>query len=153
MLEPLKQWYCDGCGGIINSSEDGYLEWIGPIGAPEGFKVIHNTGGPSGSCSHYVKHRYLKDMPLTHYTGENALAALLPFFDVGEYLDPDGNSLNNLKDQREFVELIKRLLIPYYEDARLHFHEASYDGLFDGANEVTVSQPRLMKEIAEKYST
>jgi len=27
MLQPLKQWFCDVCGEVIEDPEDGYVLW------------------------------------------------------------------------------------------------------------------------------
>ena len=46
MLEPLKQWVCDTCGEIINSSSEGYVEWLTDDSSPlksNGFRIVHQA--------------------------------------------------------------------------------------------------------------
>ena len=48
MLEPLQQYICDYCGELINSTEEGYVEWLSErneeTGRYEyhGFKIVHH---------------------------------------------------------------------------------------------------------------
>jgi hypothetical protein len=48
------------------------------------------------------------------------------------------------------VEFTRRLTVPYYEEAQLYWNQAEQDGLFDGANEISLSNtgancPRLRR--------
>jgi hypothetical protein len=46
-LKPLEQFICDYCGYVINSIEDGWVEWLTEItedGFREhGFKIVHHA--------------------------------------------------------------------------------------------------------------
>lgn len=62
-----------------------------------------------------------------------------------EYLGP------KLRDLREWVELYRRLHIPYYEEAREYWDRADERGYFDGANELWTYLPDNLKRLIEQF--
>lgn len=129
-MKSKPPWYCDACGEKIENVEDGWVEWLITLDPeitdePERFRrrrgeglrlVHHRTTNPR--CA-YQERGGLQDMPLGHFLGANGLMALLSFLD--EKLIP----------QEEILELIKRLHIPGYEQARRYFDEAISEGVFE----------------------
>jgi hypothetical protein len=155
MLKPLSQWLCDRCGEVIRQPKDGYLEWIMDDEGAHSFKIVHHAPKsplkPDGDCYHHTRHHHRRDMHLDLYVGPGGLAHLLPFLDLGRIHDPDEQHSPRVKNMREFVELMRRLTLPYYEEARVHWSTASEDGFFDSANEVWTYLPDTLKEIVERY--
>lgn len=150
MLTPLKQWICDTCGQIIESPEHGWLEWR----QDENHKafdfrivhhVVHSPYGPDGDCYQSDElHNHL-----TRFVGEDGLAYLLNFLDPGHHISPDYTG-PRVSDMRGFVELIRRLHMQYYEEARQFFDKASYDGFF---RDVNILNPKELKVIIKTYGT
>lgn len=126
MLEPLKQWICDFCETIINSPEDGWVEWLSgkeTFNSCFGFKIVHNYGSSprgKGGCFPYIEESP-SNMHLIHFIGEKGYVYLLSFLDLGPDVIPEYKG-PRVKDIREFIEFMKRLTIPYYEEARLYFN-------------------------------
>lgn len=161
-LKPLEQWICDGCGEIIDSPEHGMVEWLSrssaiPSGPPfrvKGFRVVHvaaySPRWPNGSCYKYEGNAGGQDNHLVYFTGEEGMARLLRFVDIGPYHEEEykGPMAENL---REWAELVRRLTIRYYEEARLYWHKALEDGFFDGANEIYIYLPDTLKRIIADY--
>jgi hypothetical protein len=92
-----------------------------------------------------------KDLPLNSVTGPSGLARLLSFFDVGPYHDPDYSG-PRVADIREFTEIIRRLMLPYYEEARMYWERAIADGFFGSPNEVYLYVPNTCQSLVEKYT-
>lgn len=61
----------------------------------------------------------VNDLPLTHFLGPDGLMQLLAYI-AEEHVE-----------RAEVLELIKRLFIPGYEHARLHFDAAISEGIFE----------------------
>lgn len=148
-LVPLQQWICDECGKIIKKPEDGWLEWLEGVTEsiqPYGFRIVHHQlASPQKGCYYKatkVNPAFISDGHLDWYLGHDGLAQLLVFFD-------DGN--RNAKDQTELAEIIRRLHLPYYEEARLCFQAAHADGYTDGFNEYAIYMQDTMKRIIERY--
>lgn len=78
------------------------------------------------------------------------MAELLQFIDVGQYHEPDFAG-PHASDLREWSELVRRLTIPHYEQARLYWSRAQEDGYFDGANEILIYTQGFLKKLIEKY--
>ncbi len=164
-LEPLKQWYCDTCGDVIEKPEDGWLEWVqekteaGRLNC--GFRIVHqfmaspraNPAGrdpEAGSC-YYSRKQLPMDSHL-HHALDFGIAYVLNLLDVGEYHDPDKREAGRVVSVREWSELVRRLYVPYYEQARRYFRQVKRDGDYDGVNDVGLYSASMLKGIVEKYS-
>lgn len=143
-LIPLEQWYCDNCGEVINEPNDGWLEWYheqGEIGNNEGYRIVHHDR----KCMYNSKklsleNKSLSDMHLSDFIGSDGLVTLLSHIEF-----------NDVKDNSELVEIIRRLHVPYYEEARKYHHVAEENGFFSGENEVTRYLQDTSKYIIENY--
>ena len=145
MSKPLTTWYCDVCGEIIGSPQEGYVIWkTSDVPKSHSFKIIHQ-----GKCD-------LKDHPasaaLEDFLGDNGLTYLLSHLSAGPLIaSRNGGGHRSVADIHEFVDLIRRLQIPYYEQARRKFSLAEVRNDFSDANEVYPYMPENLKRIAAKY--
>lgn len=149
MLKPLKQWICDFCEIIINSPEDGWVEWLHGkeiFNSCFGFKIVHNYGSSSlgkGGCFHYRDEKCSSDAPLIRFIGEKGYVYLLSFLDLDPYVIPEYKG-PCVKDIREFIEFMRRLTIPYYEEARLYFKKLH-------ADDISIYHQEELKKIIQAY--
>jgi hypothetical protein len=159
LLVPLKQWKCDYCGEVISDPKDGFLEWLERPGddskRARKFKIVHHAPKsprqPNGDCYHYTNHPERADMHLDSFVAPDSMGYLLSFLDIGPMHDPEGKLVPRVENLREFTELMRRLTIPYYEEARLYWHSAEIDGLFEGASELYIYSPKTLRRIVESY--
>lgn len=156
-LEPLHQWICDECEELIAEPRHGYLEWLAVEEdrfKAHGFRIVHHSPRsprrPDGNCYRYKSHRGRRDMSLDTYIGSNGVPGLLMLLDPGPRHLPEFTG-PGVRDVREWVELFRRLHIPYYEEARLYWDRAEKDGYFDGANELCMYLPDNLKQLIERY--
>ncbi|MBB4127365.1 hypothetical protein GGR77_002679 [Xanthomonas translucens] len=127
-------WTCDQCGRPINSVEDGWVEWLQRQVTPEqwqshSLRLVHfHTASPfhdAGGCQHNERAWFARDksiigdLPLSSFLGPDGLMTLLEF------------SSDRRFDFDVLIELIKRLHIPGYEQARNSFNSAISDGAFE----------------------
>lgn len=162
MLEPLKEFICDECGQIINSPDEGYVEWIeneDADGKPvvKGFRIIHNSAcspfkekGREG-CFKYAHTPGRCDIDLEYFLS-NAPQYLTSFLDLGFLHDPVGVVGSRIKDYKEFTNFARRLLIPYYEEARTHFSEVLADGEFCDNHEINIFTEDTLKQIINRFA-
>ena len=129
-LVPLQQFICDTCGELIASPANGWLEWRKDAdGTLTGFRIVHHATAsprqPPADC-YYPEKIKAGDMHLDSYLGPDGLVRLTAFLvpPPAERVDIEG-----------LVEVIRRLHIPQYEEARAYWRQATDDGFFDGANE------------------
>ncbi|MCM0627474.1 hypothetical protein M5J14_23660 [Lysinibacillus sp. OL1_EC] len=146
-LEPLNQWVCDSCGEIIDGPENGWLEWYRDIngssnyGKGKGFRIVHHDK----KCMYnehalFQQNKLTADMHLDSFVGPDGLVYLLSKIQY-----------DSVEDNAELVEIIRRLHVPYYEEALLYHHAAEEDGYFDGENEITRYTTRTSKYILNNY--
>lgn len=154
----LGEWYCDTCGGVIESPEDGYVEWTNADALAGDFHIVHHKGAsprsaPEG-CYQHEHARGRADVDLASMLGPLGLARLLSKLErravpIGTPNAPKGKV--GVRDISEWAELVRRLHLPHYERARVHFEQAEEDGEFDGENEFTRMLPEVLEAIADKY--
>lgn len=141
-LKLLKQFYCDECGEVIHNIEDGWLEWIDDYKNPiHGFRIVHlSSASPrkrTGNNCYYPENANVSDMHLYYFTGSDGLSHLLALFN------------RNLRHKSELIEIIKRLHLPYYEEARFYLERAIDDSFIDRGD---LSEDSL-KQLLEEYAT
>lgn len=83
------------------------------------------------------------------FVGPDGTAQQLSFLDPG-YIDTRDN-IPCIGSMKEYVEIMRRIAIPNYEEARRYWAQAEADGVFDGANEVSPYTQRTLTYILAEY--
>lgn len=138
-LKPLAQFVCDTCGGLIESPDQGYVEWVTDNGrnSAREFHIVHHAlYSPLKPVRNCYQHKLGGCLALTDFLGADGLVEMLSFLDTGEILQPEYRG-HHVADLREWVEFARRLFVPYYEEARRFWSRAAEAGHFEGANEVS----------------
>ncbi|BEG98881.1 hypothetical protein [Bacteroides sedimenti] len=163
MLEPLKQFICDECGGVISKPEDGYVEWISVFddekgkSISHGFRIVHRlhksplkNNNPEG-CYKYGNEDGRSDSSLDNFM-EDVNIKLTSFLDTGFLHNPSRENNNHIIDFPEFVDFSRRLTVPYYEEARVHFNDIYSNAYYDGHNPHSLFSEEKLKAIIEQFS-
>lgn len=143
---PKNQWVCDKCGELIESIDRGWLEWYHEAETYEnnsdtGFRIVHdNERCMYNQSAMFSQGKSVSDMHLEDFTGDRGLVNLLSFIET-----------KRIKDNEEFSEIIKRIHVSYYEEARQFWAEAEEDGFFEGSNEVWPYLPETSLQIIRNY--
>jgi hypothetical protein len=129
-MDISQEWICDTCGLPIKESSDGRIEWLewndnGCTG--KGLRLVHHiSASPRKDVVQYGCYTYattyaqgLNDQELSEFLGDDGLMLLL------------SKLTNRELPVDEVVEMIKRLHISGYEQARLHFNKAVLEGAFE----------------------
>lgn len=151
-LEPLKQWVCDVCGRIIETPKEGYVIWNkNDDGMIDKIRIVHkNTlnNGKQVGCDKNLK-KYPLSLPLVSFLGDEGKVRFLSLVDPGPNFIKDYKK--SIADIRLFLEVFRRLQLPYYEEARLYWDKARDDGFFANENEVSLYLPETLKYIIDNY--
>jgi hypothetical protein len=116
MLTPLRQWYCDVCDEVIENPETGYVIWKTDDRLLKyDFKIIHKARCDldDHQCS----------MEVGKFLGLDGITRCLSFLSLGPVKATLGSTWQQVRDIDEFVDLVRRLQTPYYEEARRLFTE------------------------------
>lgn len=155
---PLKQWICDTCGELIPLPEAGYVEWLddgAELGARDFYVVHHGPASPKhpqGHCYQHEDHKDRRDLPVDRFLGDAGLSYLLSFLDHGKEFDPKGKHPPRVKGgNREWVELVRRLHLPYFEEARQYFNEAKADGMIGDYGPDQFYDAEILKGVIKQY--
>lgn len=150
-MEPLKQWVCDSCGELIEKPEDGYLIWkMGEDGKIDDMRIVHhNTEGDDSAARHCDDDNFPLSSDLNAFIGAQGIVQMLSLIDPGRDFIPEYHEY--IGNMRLFVEIFRRLQIPYYEEARLYWNKAIADGYFNEANEIWSYLPENLKVLITKY--
>ena len=158
MLEPLKQFICDSCGEVINSPEEGWIEWLEVYtddgGRCSKFRICHQKGyspykSPLG-CYNYTDHPDRADMHLHHFLEEEAIINER----LSEVVDnPSARFLGiRVVDVKEYAELLRRIKMPHFEEARLYFQKAKADHFFAPDDREYMFDKNKLKLLIEEYN-
>ena len=124
-------WTCDSCGHPIISEEDGWVEWIEFKTATgrqaRDLRLVHHmAASPTG-----------KRCQFNQQVERNSDGGLVADASLSDFLGSDGlmELLAMLEEARlprdEVIEMIKRLHVEGYEQARPYFEEAISEGVFE----------------------
>lgn len=142
-IEPLTRWHCDVCGDTVDV-EKGYVIWRSSDRVRWDFKIIHKVICDDKSHG--------SSLPLSYFLGPDGLIRLTSFLSYGEYhlrgLEPDASGGATVRDMDEFVVLLRRLQIPFYEEARRRFDDVEFQQDVDGASEVRVYGQDILEQAA-----
>ena len=129
-----KSWICDTCGEVIENPKDGWVEWItfedsDRVRRYRDLRLVHHRPASphkeGGGCQFNQRYEFerdggtVMDYHLPDLLGVDGLMMLLSM--VAEEMFP----LN------EILEIIKRLHILGYEQARMYFDRAISEGIIE----------------------
>ena len=145
-IVPLKQWFCDVCGEIIESPEKGYVIYHNDQNHKDhGFKIIHQS-----RCDLKDHH---SSMSLDTFLGSEGLAWLTSMLSIGPIkLRLGQKSGPDVRDMHEFMDFFRRCQTPYYEEARRYFNDEDILDRFSDANEVYPYLPDVLEMIVHEKS-
>lgn len=145
MTKPLTQWYCDVCGGLIKNVKDGYVVWdTDKEGKVTVIKVIHQSKCDDDSLPNSTA--------LEDFLGTDGLSHLLSLMSAGPIINNGKNRYKKgFADIDVFVDLVRRLHVPNYEEARRRFSDSELRSDYYDANEIAPYLQRDLVHIIEKY--
>ncbi len=145
MDQPLTKWYCDVCGNKIEDINEGYVIWKRTKELKShSFKIVHKT-----KCD---LEDHVASNELKKFSGDKGLAYLLSKLSIGPimgYINQESHC--GVNDFDEFVDFIRRLQTPFYEQARRHFSNEDVLDEYCNANEYLPYLPEELKDIITKY--
>lgn len=144
MSEPLTTWFCDSCDDPITDLDASLLTWDSDEGgrATE-FRIVHkNMDGRD--CD---DPRFSSSTELSNYVGPAGLAALLSFLSAGPLIGKL-DSFPIVANFDQFVDVVRRLHTPWYEEARRRFQEESVREALGDASETLPYLPEVLKRVA-----
>lgn len=139
MDEPLSIWYCDSCGEKISLPGEGYVLWKSRNDRFHAFRVVHQDKCDDGSDEH--------SLPLAELLGPSGLTRLISWLSAGPILSGSVSGQPIVANFDEYADLLRRLHVPYYEQARQLFQSDDVQGAYADANEVLPYLPAQLQEI------
>lgn len=145
-LIPLKQWICDSCGQTIEKLEDAWFEYLKDINTHNvsGFRIAHHNMR-CGYDDQTLKSqgKAVGAFVLKYMTSYGAFGHLLQWLELTQT-----GKIKGYIEITEFTEMMRRLYLPYWEEARLYWNRAFEDGFHDN----TDFSEKTLKKIIEKFS-
>lgn len=143
---PLTKWYCDECGGLIEGAANGYVIWQVMDYNPCNVKIVHHircnrSSSYCGSCA------------LDEYVGHDGLSHILEWLSAGPIAKIGYGDYCSVTDYDEYVDFVRRVQIPYYEQARRYFLKADVVEYHARSNKVATYQPDELKKMILKFGS
>lgn len=120
-LDPLKEFYCDTCGKVMRAEEAWLLWKRNAENIISQFRIVHLS--KENNCFH--SRDSAPSIPVSDLTGENGLAITTSILTLGYLIYPDHKYSVPLESIAEFVDVIRRLHVPHYEEARKKFDSSN----------------------------
>jgi len=142
MLKPLAQWCCDSCGQLIDRPEMGCVEWhtAHRTNTTAGFRIVHKTDRCRYQALDLVNAgRTCIHVPLSEAIDPPGLGRLLAR--IEEAITSGSVSPEALG---EFIEVLRRVQIPYYEEARVAWEAGIKEGIHDGTRYDAATLKRIL---------
>lgn len=124
--EGIGPWTCDVCEREITNVDDGYLVWkLNADSKYHEFKIIHRDVCDNDDS-------FSSSLALEEFVGYDGLNKLLSLLSVGEVMlnvagkTDDGDNKYTPESMREFVDLVRRVQLPNYEQIRPKFKDPGY---------------------------
>ena len=113
---------------MIDGAEKGYVVWgRDEAGAATGFQIVHMS-----KCDDKSKH---KSNALRDFLGANGLAKLTAMMSYGSLANTHRGEGPKLADLDEFTDFLRRVQIPFYEEARPYFSTDAVMEHFHGSSQ------------------
>jgi len=149
-MTPLTSWMCDYCGQLIERADLGNVIWKKqPSGKEYGHLIVHKTFADNPSsprCDSTLEADYPANLSIEDMIGPLGLARLLGDLSRGPIDGTKGAVA--IEDFDAWIDLFRRLQVPYYEEARPHFNSEGVHHWFSDASEVTPYLPDTLQRIA-----
>lgn len=140
MPSPLTTWTCDTCGDPVDA-EEGYVIWKDTAGQAHDFRIIHKKRCDDKDLQ--------SSLPLADLIGPAGLAKLLSFLSYGrlEQMKAEPARPDRIGDIDEFVDFVRRVQTPYYEQARPLFSDYQVQERMADWNEVAPYLPEELEKL------
>lgn len=147
-MKPLDEWVCDSCSQPITDPSMALVVWRSDApGRKEwDFKIVHK-----GECDPGAANGYQSNLELDSFLGPNGLAMLLSWLAGGPVHGPYENGSRVASSALyEFVDLVRRVQTPGYEQARARFQDEDVQHWLDDANEYLPYLPEVLEQIINR---
>ena len=142
------KWYCDSCGGGITDPNMSLMTWReNDDRRGYDYRLVHKNSG-DGTCDPGSKRGYGSSLEVSNVLGPDGLSELLSHLSLGPLITSTGESLCRVADMDGYVDIIRRLETPYYEEARRHYGCEAVQQYYVGANETLPYTPKSSQHIA-----
>lgn len=148
MATPLTAWKCDRCQEDITDPGIAVVTYRrDDQRRAYDFLLVHkNLDGRR--CDPDNDDGYIESIALSQLLGADGLTDLLSFLSAGPYSGDRG--VVRVADFDGYVDLVRRVQIPFYEEARQYWHTERTRELLGGASYAYPYLPDLLEHIANQ---
>lgn len=146
-MQPLTTWICDTCGNPITDTNASLVISRRIDNNTTGdYRIVHKNIGDL-TCDPGFQGGYAYSLELSTFLGQDGLAWLLSELSVGKLREGQGTV--QVDDMDKYVDFIRRVQVPWYEEARQRFDDPEVRRALDDANEVFPYTPDTLERIAK----
>lgn len=152
---PLESWICDTCEGPVGTN--GILVYQSDAdGKAFDFKIVHKASDSprDRSCDpqYAGDPRYGASVDISSLVGTDGLAYLMTYLSAGPLIvdgDPSTDRVG-VADMTAFVDLVRRVQTPYYEEARRRFADDDVINRFADSNEAYPYMQYALRDLVDE---
>lgn len=145
---PLRAWTCDTCGEPITDPERALVIWQTSDDHRHyhSFRIVHKSID-GRRCDPGARSGFMMNLDLNYFLGPEGLALLLSWLSAGP-LKGGGECRVAAEGMDAYTDLVRRLQLPHYEEARPKFGDEHTRHWLDDANEVYPYLPDVLERVA-----
>ena len=145
---PLSVWYCDTCDEPIRDTATGNVVWRSDDNwEMRDFRVVHKNLADERPRRCDPNGDWEYSFELSYVLGVEGQVVLTAMLSAGP-LKGRKRQVGHVADLDEFVDLYRRMHLPYYEQARRHFDDGGVREWLTGASEDAPYMPDMLERIA-----
>ncbi len=142
-MQPLTAWKCDACLESITDVKDGHVVWRverEPYRSYD-FKIIHRGRCDPGQA-------FVNSYALEVFLGPEGLTMLLSWVANAGIMRPERQSIREVDNLEEWADLVRRVQVPWYEEARDRLRDSDIQEWLSDGNEYYPYLPEVLEKIA-----
>ncbi|SRR5712691_9830357 len=147
--QPLTEWSCDTCGGPVTDPDGALVVWRETRERTfRDFRIVHKSPSPApgSGCAPSARSGYACSLELGQFLGADGLTMLLSWLSTGPLISGDPQIAPG--DLGAFVDLVRRVQVPYYEEGRRRFGGSDVREYVAGSNRMSPYATGTLQVIA-----
>lgn len=143
-MTPLTSWTCDTCGDSATDPSMSLVVWRTANGKAADFRIVHK-----GDCDPEAANGFIHNLELSSFLGADGATMLLSWLSLGP-LRGAADDMPEVGDFDQYVDLFRRVQVPYYEEARSRFQDEDVRHWLGDANEYYPYMPDVLQRIVNR---
>jgi hypothetical protein len=140
----LTTWTCDTCRDPVTDPNMSLVVWRTVADKSIDFMIVHK-----GECDPQARSGFTHNLELSSFLGADGATMLLSWLSLGP-LRGSAADMPHVGNFDQYVDLFRRVQIPWYEEARTRFRDDDVQHWLGDANEYYPYMPDVLQQVVDR---